>query len=181
MEKENEKKTNNSVEELIDAINRRNQIISDDEYMQWLYDFSEEYPRFTDDTWLYNKKGITGGDWKQVRRLSDFYNGISHYHIKNLLKPTIEDGAKCYTIKYKDKYFTIGLFVGQGAICFALLHSTTPKKYVIFENIMNDVEDKDFLSKSKYLIKLQNIIIDLKSKDIDPQVIKSMVNSVLDD
>lgn len=174
----NEKLADLFVKDIVDKIKRQEQMVKNEEYISWLYEFTKVNPRFTEQQWLYNTEGISSEDYDKVMMLSDFFVGIEMYHTNNLLMANENNSSTFYNIKYKDMYIVIGLAVGQGGLCFAERLDKQPEQYTLYENIMNDVEDETYRLKKEKLEMLVRMVEELKDMDVDYQVVKANIANV---
>ena len=75
-------------------------------------------------------------------------------------------------------YILIGLVVGQGAISYVERLKEEPKNYTLFEDIMNNKEDKMYKVKKENLDKLENILKELKDMDVEISAVENAVDKV---
>lgn len=128
-------------EELEKKIKAQNDLVEKDAYIKWLEEFTEKYPKFSDDTWLYKQDEISKEDYANVTKISTFFGAIQRYAEQNYISSMPCDYGEIYSVKYNGKVYEIGTIVGQGAISFCNTVDVNEKALIItFEDIANPSE-----------------------------------------
>lgn len=172
---------NKVIKEFQERLEMRKRLICNTEYIDWLYEFTDKHPAFTDDAWQYNRQSISDEDYNKVCMLADFYQAISDYHMKNLLKACRDECETFYIVRYKDKYFAIGVAIGQGAFNFVTVLDSVPKSYILYESIMYDLTDGEYYIKESKLNELHELLKSLKDMQVAEEVVISLVSSAFKD
>lgn len=107
-----------AVDDLIKKREHAKKLVSNDEYMRWLERFTEAYPNFCDDDWLYSPESLTEEDYNQVQELQYFFDGITQYALSNGINTkSIEYGFELF-VKFNNIGYKIGIMSGQGTIMY---------------------------------------------------------------
>ena len=104
------------VQEMIEREKRKEKILSSDEYILWLIEFTKDYPNFTDEDWLYKPNEISKENKNKVYDLSIFYRIIEDYASRNFILPEQTSFGNIYYIKYNNVGFGIEIADGQGTL-----------------------------------------------------------------
>ncbi len=151
-------------EELIRETNRKEQVKKDmlenTSYIDWLVHFTEEYPIFSDDDWLYNVEGITEDDLEKVKNLPLLFECISSFAEKNYLTSTLEEWGEYYSIRKDDTYLNIGYNAGQGT-SFYCERTDKNANSISYYNIMNQEPMMRTMYVNHKLAKISDEIKDL--------------------
>lgn len=121
-------------------------MLSNETYMNWLINFTNESMGFTDNDWLYRKDEISEFDLNNVKKLYILYDILEDYAEKNNIEATPCDFGNLYNFIYNDICFEIGIMVGQGTLFFASRKEFN--KELTYINY-NDIK----LNKEKQLVK----------------------------
>lgn len=173
------------VERLIQSYENQSRIVENSEYFDWLYEFTQTYPKFSDTDWLYSGLNkLSPQDVRNINLLEDLFSAIDRYHDRNLLKANTSDYTAWYNIKYKDAYFAIGICVGQGAYNFATRYKSIddmlPETYIEFEYILEDKPAPGFKEKQGMLEQFEQLVIDMKKLNIPEANLEEIVKKIFD-
>ncbi len=162
-----------------EAIKRKKELVAKTDYIEWLYDFTDAHPDFADNQWLYeNPKRISDDDYEKVKLLTDFFTAIDEYCVVNLIASLGTERDYCYVVKYKDKYFTIGVCIGQGAFNYVCVSKEVTTEYILFESIMKNSKDAKLDTKLDKLAQAKELVAELKSLGMpEEEVIKMIRNT----
>ena len=152
------------------------ELVSNDDYIRWLENFTSIYEKFTDDTWLYHPEELLEHDYKNVSKIGLFFDALSDYCRKYYINMNCDEGPafERIIIKYKDVGYEIGLIVGQGAIVY--VERQAPKEDEIeFDDVLNDIVPEDFEAKRDLVRKLEQIVSEMKTLNIPKSVILEVV------
>ncbi len=84
------------------------------EYVDWLINFTEENPIFSDDDWNYHEEDLSKEDLARVKELPLLFECIDTFANRNYLASNADEWGESYTINKDDAYLTIGFNAGQG-------------------------------------------------------------------
>ena len=132
-------------------------MVSNTEYVEWLYQFTQDKDSFSDNEWLYFPEKISQSDRKNVEKLSLFYEIIEEYAEENYIYPTPCDFGNFYRVKSNDFGFEIGVLIGQGTVFFF---------------------NKSSLENDKVFIDFHDVITGKKQNNVD--TINDALNSLSD-
>lgn len=149
-------------EKLIKDIMLCEKIVSNTEYMEWLYEFTKKHNSFASITWLYESHCISQEDNCKVEKLQYLFGALEKYYTKNLLNMCSDKCDAYFVIKYKDIYFQIGLCVGQGSFYYVERIETTNSEYVLFEDVMNKKTHESVEAKRSKLSELEQLLKEMK-------------------
>lgn len=180
------KKSNEAVfagdifKKVTENIELRKQLIKDTQYIEWLYNFTKRFPSFSDERWIYEEpKSISKEDSEKVSMLTTFFDAVENYFKKNLISANGKERDRWYTVKYKDVYFDIGVCIGQGAFNYVERQDKEQEKYVEFEKIVREVTDKYFQIKQEKLLRLEQLLSEIKKWEVPYEEIMIIVNKIL--
>ena len=105
-------------EELKARDKKREKMMSNDEYIKWLIDFTKKKYSFTDDDWSHSPGVLKNPDKENVEDLSILFEGIERYAEKNYLYPKNYEFGYSYQVMYNDTGLEVGICAGQGSFCF---------------------------------------------------------------
>ena len=163
-----------------ESLENQKRLVSNVEYIEWLYEFTKKHPNFTDTDWLYDRISISESDYGQVEILTDFFTAVDSYHQKNLLQANAQGYATWYNIKYKDKYFAIGIRVGQGASNFVTVYADFEEMggepFIEFEYIMENKEAPKLLEKKQALQRLEEVAKLLHNLQVPKCEVEKVIN-----
>lgn len=154
----------------------KSELISDDEYISWLENFTSIYEKFTDETWLYNPEELLELNYKNVSKMGLFFEALSDYCRKYYINMNCDEGPafERIIIKHKDVGYEFGLIVGQGAIVY--VERQAPKDDAIeFNYVLNDIAPEDFEAKRDLVSKFEQIVSEMKALNIPKSVILEVV------
>lgn len=165
------------------SLENQRRLISGTDYVDWLYEFTKKYPKFSDTTWLYEKDPtMSETDYSQVDLLQDFFGAVYRYYLDNLLEGNKEGYATWYNIKYKDAYFAIGIVVGQGASNFVTRYQSyeemLPESFVDFESILKKETDPELYKKKKAIREMQVQIEKVRDLGVSKETVESIIHQV---
>ena len=159
------------VERLIRASNARKEIISNYEYINWLEKFTDTYPKFSSDTWLYEPDTLSSIDSENVDKLCHFFEAIRKYTEDNF----IEMMAHTHTygeyscIKYNNNWYEIGICVGQGS--FVYVERIEPQDtFIDFECIVKNIQYPKVNEKKE--------LMHVFSEDLEKEIAKLISNEI---
>ena len=167
------------VERLIEKVKLQKRLTDNNEYMDWLYEFTKKYECFTTTQWEYEKEDVLScEDQEKVNMLSDFYFALEKYHSDNLIKPCLEPYTAWYNIAYKEVYFEIGIVCGQGSYGFACRRQEKPVYFTNFEDIVNKKVDSKLENKKAKLEGLRKFISECITLEIPIENIIQTVEEI---
>lgn len=171
-------KYDDSIKEHYDSyVNKRDRNINkikSKEYIEWLYNYTNEIERWCDDDLLY-RDDVSPELKENVELLSYFFNYV--YEETNNQKVLIDDIEDEETLffKIKDTYYKIELICGQGSINIIEKLNSVPKYYAVIPNDENISDtyilpvfvNKDLLDKTQAIIPVASIVSDISAKLVD--------------
>lgn len=158
---------------------RKKELISNTNYMDWLYNFTESHPSFIDNQWDYGvTEGVSCDDCEKVKLLTHFFTAIEEYCTLNMIASNGTARDFSYVIKYKDKYFEIGVCIGQGAFNYVVASNKTETEYILFKNIMNNSKDAKLDIKIDKLAKIKVLTDELKALGMPGDAIINMIKKI---
>lgn len=171
------------VDEILKELDEQKALISNYDYINWIENFTVEYPAFSSDSWLYFPEQISLEDYTKVEKLDSFFSALLAYCDKYLIN-TSKDNLKVFEasrihIKYNNIGYTLRLFIGQGSIV-TIERSEITEDFIDFESIVNNVEPKEFKTKENLLKSLECVIKELKQLDISLDSIVSKIKKYYD-
>ena len=153
-------KSEEYIEMLMEKMNKTNEIKSNPTYINWLEKFTEKYPHFSDDDFLYHKKNKKKDDIEKVKNLDCLYRIIDKYAQDNYI---YQDNDEKNTISYKIKYnnigYEIGVMYGQGTFFFCDRLNYIDGTFIDFNDILNNIKQPN-TDKINQLFEKINIIIE---------------------
>jgi len=153
-----------------------------DNYLEWLEQFTEKYPNFTDIEWLYSKEKITENDYENIKTIHLFYEIIEKYAQENYISGTQEYYGKYYIVKNNNFYFRIGIISGQGSIIFFNRHDILEKGFyydIDFNDIRNNKKREFAIEIDKKLDKLAELIKNIARENTPLEAIASKADETI--
>lgn len=139
----------------------KQELLTTTDYMDWLYRFTRVYPRFLDDTWLYQPSKISNNDRANVDKLHILFKIIEDYANEHEILSKGGEHDKYYSIMYNGYGYDIGMIDRIASAVYVCQRSVVEKDYINFNDIMNDKKDseyeKELIKKSLEMLK-QDII-----------------------
>ena len=131
--------TNNVIDRVIKREEKKKEMFSNYDYIDWLVSFTEIYDSFTADDYEYRYLILKEKDNENLKNFYIFFDGIEGYANNNFIYPKYSNNGVYYTIKYGDVAFNIGVEVGQGTLTYC--ERTEPSEEDIeFSDIMEGKE-----------------------------------------
>lgn len=172
------KDSDNYFENILNQKKETRKVTSNDDYILWLEIFTNKYPKFSDDDWLYCPEKISEIDQNNVAKLNLFFDGIETYASKNYIYPTPNEWGNFYSIKYNNVGYSIGSAVGQGAT-FYCERTQVIGDHIDFIDIINDKKQKNSDSIRNELDKLSQSIKNLINNGIPiPAIIDTFESNI---
>jgi len=181
MDAKNRKDVYNYVKQSLEKEKRKEEMISNSSYIEWLTGFVNNNKKFYSDSWLYDPERIEEKDRNNVNNLELFFNKLLDELCNNYIYPKVEENSISktvyYMIKYKKTYFKIGILVGQGSVIFCEKIERS-RNYTDFNDILTRKieERKEMIDKD--LEKLEEIIYNMLDNNIPINTIINKINSI---
>lgn len=158
-------------------------ILSSNEYMEWLCEFSLRYQTFNSQQFLYkNSKKVSVKDYRLVNCLNSLYSILEDYANNNYIIGSIYDGNICYFLEYKGIIFRIGKIIKDSDILFSCTRIKEIEDDIVllrFDDI-KEVKDKLYTSGMKSKLKeLADYINNLRKMGISDNAIRETTERVL--
>lgn len=90
--------------------------VRSEEYINWLFDFTNKHNFWSDDDWLYKQDELSKEEYENTTLLSYFEGYIDALSNEQNLLYEDEDGDKINYFKLKNNFYKIYTYFGQGAI-----------------------------------------------------------------
>lgn len=174
----------NGIQDVIDGLiksqERAKSIVADNVYMLWLEKFTNIYPLFSDDTWLYKPDEISTEDSENVADLCSFFNGLSGYAEKNFLPIYSEDYTTYVCIKFNNIGYEIGLVSGQGTYAYCQRIDISPNKvFIDFNDIVANKKQPHVEHVTETLDKISLLIEQLLICGIPVEAISTRIDDTI--
>ena len=154
----------------------KKEMITKTDYIDWLIHFTEKYPIFSDNDWLYNEDDIAKEDYEKVQDLPLLFECISSFADRNYYASTVNDWGESYLIKKDDVYMNVGYNAGQGTSFYC---ERTAKK----DNSINyySIMTENLPFRTEYIDnKLQGISEELKELIVNLKVPVEFVEGLVE-
>ena len=180
MKKVSEERLKMMTEKLIQEQQRKDAVKKDmlenTSYIDWLVQFTEKNPIFSDNDWLYNEDGISKEDLERVRNLPLLFECIASFAERNYLSSNEDEWGESFLIRKDDTYMNIGYNAGQGT-SFYCERTEQQDNSINYYSIMN----KEPLMRTMHVDhRLQAISDDIKDLMISLRVPKEFIEEMLD-
>ena len=155
----------------------KKELISNCDYMMWLEKFTLLYSSFADNTWLYKPDEISENEKEKVEKLELFFEGLSEYCHKYYINISCNERfeEERINIKHDGIGYQLGLVIGQGG--YVYVERKEPDENAIeFSDVLNDVVPADFESKKALLMQFEQLVSEIKAKDIPTSILLKIVN-----
>lgn len=157
--------------------NKIKEIISNNNYINWLQKFTLTYPKFRNDDFINNKDKLEESDLKNIDNVSLLYYGIKDYANSNYIYPFIDsDFVKYYRIKYNNIGYEIGMIIGQETLFFCERVDNIDNTFIDFNNIILNKKEENTKFIEERLNELSNTITCLHEQNIPLDIIKSIID-----
>ena len=83
------------VDEILKELDEQKALISNYDYINWIENFTVEYPGFSSDSWLYFPEQISLEDYTKVEKLDSFFSALLAYCDKHLIN-TSKDNLEAF-------------------------------------------------------------------------------------
>lgn len=158
----------------------KKEIVSNDNYINWLESFTNKYYKFRDDDFIYNKHDLTDDDLENVNNLSLLYSGINDYATGNYIYPFADsDFVYYYKIKYNNIGYEIGVITGRENLYFCEKNTNIDDSFIDFNDIILNTKSERTEYIEKRLLQLSNIIKYFYEEKIPLNAIKSTINDTI--
>lgn len=162
----------------IEKNEKRKQILSNDEYMLWLDNFTQIHRSFCDDYWQEKSGAITEEDSKNVKKLYILFETVKSYAHDNFIEPTMFSLGEYYNVKFKDDIYQIGVMVWEGTLYFCDRLKECDKTIINFEEVKNNWKIQDINVIKDKLENLSATIVDI-SEEVPLKAITETTNNTI--
>lgn len=119
------------------------ELISNNEYMLWLENFTNNKTVFCDDEWIYFPDKLSKQDNENVDKLNLLYYALERYASDNSINYSGDDYEMYYMIKFNNTGYKIGVSHGQGSRYFCERVGIDDfSKYISFKDLQNNIKRK---------------------------------------
>ena len=158
----------------------RQNILNNSQYMDWLFEFTERYPAFSDCDWLYNQNAISKEDQSNIDELCVLFSIIHDYAYRNYL-PSFGNG---YFEYYSIVDHNVGYNIGKNLIMMGPIYgcerSEINNDFICFDDIRNNYIKEETIKKDILLSNFEQTIENLYKSGIPLDRIKETVNNYID-
>lgn len=181
-EKEVAKAVNEVVAALVHSQEMAKRLVSNNEYILWLENFTIANPTFGDDTWIYYPDKLSKEDSERVDELCSFFNGIMEYADRNFM-PVCHDSYDTYAfIKFNNIGYKIGIMSGQGSFAYCeRVEISSDNVFIDFNDIMTNKKQENVDYISKKLDSMSGIIEELLKLGVPAKTISAKVQTTLNE
>ncbi len=180
MDSKKETKANDFYTKLLASIEKKDNMMTNTDYIEWLIKFTQERGFFSDDQWAYSEEKISDEDKENVESLGLFYEGIDRYASKNFMYPIEKDFGGYYKVKIGDCGFKIGIFCGQGGFTFCeRIPVEKEEDFIDFYDIINNKKQDNYDYICNTLKLLSNIIIEAHEAGVPTKAIHDTCNATI--
>ena len=173
---------NKVVNDLIKKLKKKEKIKTNSDSISWLEKYTDKYPRFTDDEFLFEKKVKNVNDKENVEDLGLLFEVINEYANNNYLYAIKDSGyAGHYNIKYHNIGYEIGCMVGQGTLFFCGRTEYIDDNFIDFEDILLNKKQPHVDDIGKKLEGLQTIIATYYNQGVPIEAIETSLKEVIKD
>lgn len=161
---------------------KKDEIMSNTDYICWLETFTKIYPYFAEDDWAYSSNEISKEDKKNVEALEHMYFGVKSYAIKNSISFNRADCLEYYLIKYNNIGYEIGEMEFQGGNFYCQrveIQKGTEDEFIDFVDIIKNKKQGNVEQINKQLNELSKFIENLVNEDVPVEAIQETVDKVL--
>lgn len=155
------------------------EIISNDDYIDWLIKFTEEYPCFSDDSWLYCPEEISDENRKKVSILSNFFKVIDDYANMNYLPNNETDFGYTYCINHNGVNLEVGMAIGQGTIFYVSRKEDDLENVIEFRNIQKGEKTERAQKIDGIFTKLESVLGELSEEKVSSETILIKTKNIL--
>ena len=159
----------------------KEEILTKPDYMNWLFRFTEVYPRFVDDTWLYQPSKLSPMDRENVDKLHLLFNIIKEYADANYIDSKGGQYDEYYTIKCNNYGYDIGKISRMVGDVFVCQRTILEEEYIDFNDIINHREYSKTNEINKELRLLKETIINLQDMGVSHKLIWKYLNSIMNE
>lgn len=137
--KNTEELKNDFFSKLIEKQDKIKKIGKNTDYILWLNEFTQRYPEFSDDDFLYQSDKVSKDDYIKICDLGILFEIINIYASKNYITPQITEFGEAYLIKLDNNAYQIGCMVGQGVLYYCKkIEISDNLSYIDYNDIVNN-------------------------------------------
>ena len=165
-----------------DSIKKPKEIVSNSEYILWLEKFTEKYPSFSDDDWLYKEDEISKEDKMKVYDLQFFIKEIDDYAIRNYIAEQSDNLGfynHYYLIKYNNIGYKISTIIGQDVVDSCERIDKITDDFIDFQDIIDNKKPKSAYVIEDKFDELSVIIKELLELKASKRSIEDVVGKLL--
>lgn len=164
--------------------NRIMTLLYEQNYLEWLNNFSKKHQNFNNDDIFYCSQSISDNDREQLKKLGIFYEEINHYAKRNFIRPS--DGNNNYSSFYKIRCgnigYEIGIIVMQETNYFCKrIEIQNEEEFIDINDIVNNKKSVRALKIEERLNQIFESICLLHKNDVPFEWIKQMLYSTFND
>ena len=157
-------------------VNMAQELFNNDEYINWLINFMNNYSFIADINLLYFPEELTRYDGEKIANLKYFYYGIDNYASRNFIYPNNEGCYINYNLKKNDVCLQIGIICGVGTSFYVKCVDEADVNNIInFDDIKNN-KDQNVTEINNALNDITNIINNYYENDIPFRAMKAAID-----
>lgn len=154
-------------------------LVSDDEYMLWLLEFTKKYPTFYSDMWKNSEFFGLREVQDKVLNLRLFYNAIDLYAKNNYIYPGPLNQGVYYLLKYKDFGFKVAHFDDSSLYGIEKVGLDEKKNFIDFEDIKNNKNLPNKKDNDERIKLLETLIITIASNGLPLEAITERTEQIV--
>lgn len=150
-----------------------NRILNDEEYINWLANFTLDVPKFYCDSW-----GCSNQVIHNIQDISILYEIIQNFANENYIEPTLTACGNYYSLKHNNAGYNIGVMKGPETIYYCT-RVKNAENYIYFKDIQNNTKTSTALIVDTKTEELTKLINDMVESNISDQVILEVTKKSL--
>lgn len=155
------------------------EIINNENYMEWLVKFTEQFPAWRDDMINYLAFNFSNEDKKNMVKLKCFFEIINNFAYENRIKSYHYDKEVYYLVKINNYRLQIGMIKGHDNCYYCQKEIRNNLEYIDFGNIKFQNTDTPLINYQDELLQLEMLMIELSKKRVPLGAIEDTTKKVL--
>lgn len=155
-----------------------NKILKDDNYINWLEQFTSDIPKFYCDNYFYDGSTYPNELNQNIQDISLFYEIIKNYAENNYISPVTTVCGNYYSIQHNNIGYHIGTMEGP-EILYYCISVDCEESYINFKDIQNNTLTPNAIFINHKIEELANIINDMIDNNVNRDIISNVTNKTL--
>lgn len=153
------------------------QLISNYDYISWLETFTQAYPNFATDFWVYKMDKLSPEDSKKIDLLIPFFSAIYSYCYKYLIAHINPESpeTKQVSLKHNNVGYELKVVMKHGVYVY-VMREEPQDNAIDFCDIVNNIPPKDFEAKKELLAKFEEVVSAMKDTHIPRDAMMDIVS-----